>query len=409
MYLLISFLTSLIVLVVIENSQHYANKLSAKAASENTIEPISQVSLKNDGTIMVNGKPFFPIGLYHNSQASPDWSTTGIRRLNDLKEIAKAGFNTIHPEIGGNEANDKLFLEQALKLGVYVLPNFSYDNRIDIINKYKDNPVILGWDIADDVDHPNNEFTPNEILGWHRAVKQIDNNHLTYISGAFLTRIRAFLHSADILGFQSYPIGNDPSDKNPLRNNYYTYYTLLAETLNSHVNFPEITLRKPTIIANLQAFPWQYRIPSFHEIRNMTYSALINGSKGIIFYTYFSNGWELSQNTDLWKGMKSLVDEIKELSVIFLEGKLTRIDTKIDNLYAGKWIYQDSIYLIVLSTFPKEVVNVSINILDTIEGAVQPLFPEQPSGMQLQNGMLEGIIKPGDVHVYQLFKSKRGD
>jgi hypothetical protein len=399
MYLIFCFFTSLFIIILVATGV-----TTVRVSSTNIIEPVSRASLENDGNIMINGKPFFPIGLYHNSQASPDWSSNGVKRLNDLKKIAEAGFNTIHAEIGGNEESDVSFLKEAVKLGVYVLPNFSYDNRIKIISKYKENPAIIGWDIADDVDHPNNKFTTNNILGWHREVKQIDSSRLTYISGAFLNRIERFIHSADLVGFQSYPIDNDPEDKNPLRNNYYTYYTLFTEKLGDDSNQSEEVLDKRTIIANLQSFPWKNKPPTFHEVRNMTYAALINGIKGIIYYTYFSDGWELSQNIELWEGMKILTHEIKYLSTVFLEGQLTKIDTKIDNLYAGKWIYKDSIYLVVLSTLPKGELEASIDISLEDEWSLKPFFSGQPYGMKLENGNLKGFIKSGDVHVYQLLK-----
>lgn len=395
-------LAATVVIGKVMNSPFYANKLYTSAALINTIEPISKVSLTNDGKILVNGKSFFPFGLYHNSQASPDWSNTGITRLNDLKKMAEAGFNTIHPEIGGNDKNDLAFLEKALKLGVYVLPNFSYDNRIEIISKYKDNPAILGWDIADDVDHPGNNFTPDEILEWHRQVKRIDSNRFTYISGAFLNRIEPFIHSSDIVGFQSYPIDNDPADKKPLRNNYYTYYSLLTAKLKNNGNSSEPILDKRTIIANLQAFPWKDKPPTSHEVRNMTYSGLINGVKGILYYTYFHKNWDLPLHTDLWNGIKSLVPEIKTLTPILLDGVLTKIDTKVDDLYAGQWTYNNSVYVVALNTNPHNSIQASITIPAEVKGSAQPLFSERPKGMVYTNRKLSGMIQPGDVHVYKI-------
>jgi hypothetical protein len=391
MHLTIRFLISLVLVILFATE---VTKL--QASSTNSIEPISNVSIGNNGTILVNDKPFFPIGLYHDSQASPDWHTQGVKRLNDLKNIAEAGFNIIHPEIGGNDESDMSFLKEALKLGVYVLPNFSYDNQTATISKYKDNPAILGWDIADDVDHPDNKFTQSSILRRHEEVKNIDSNRLTYISGAFLNRIEAFIHSADLVGFQSYPVDNNPEDKSPLRSSYYIYKTLISEKLSGD--------SKHTVIANLQAFPWKDIPPTFRDVRNMTYSALINGVKGIIYYTYFSDSWELSQNTKLWEGMKSIAHEIKEFSNVLLEGKLTNIDTQIDNLYVGQWVHKNNIYLVVVNTFPELKSQASINIPIQGEWSMKSLFPGQPSGMNFRNGRLQGIIESGDVHVYQLSK-----
>lgn len=384
------------------NSQFWANKQSAQAAPTNAGKPISEVSLNKDGTIMVNGKSFFPLGIYHNSQNSPDWSTTGKRGLNDLQEIAKAGFNTIHPEIGGNYESDVLFLKEALRLGVYVLPNFSYDNRIAIISKYKNNPAILGWDIADDVDHPNNKFTPAKIMKWHRDTKQIDSNRLTYTSGAFLNNIEPFMHTSDIVGFQSYPIDNGTGDKKPLRNSYYTYYSLLTAKLDNNGNPSEPILDKRTIIANLQVFPWKDKPPNAHEVRNMTYSALINGVKGILYFTYFDGKWDLPIHKDLWNGIKSLVPEINTLTPVLLNGALTKIDTKVDDLYAGQWTYNNSVYVVILNTNPDNFIQASVKLPTQFKGSAQPVFSERPKGMVYANRKLSGVIQPGDVHVYKI-------
>lgn len=415
-YLVIGLFTSLLIITLfamgvptpvefkVMNYQFWANNQFTQAAPTTAIKPISKVSLKQDGTIAVNDKSFFPLGIYHNSQNSPDWFTTGKRRFNDLQEIAKAGFNTIHPEIGGNYKSDELFLKESLRLGVYVLPNFSYNNRVAIISKHKNNPAILGWDIADDVDHPNNKFTPAKIMKWHRETKQIDNNRLTYTSGSYLTKIEPFIHTSDIVGFQSYPIDYDPADKKPkpLRHGYYNYYSLLTAKLDNNGNPSEPILDKRTIIANLQVFPWKNKPPNAHEVRNMTYSALINGVKGILYFTYFDGKWDLPIHKDLWNGIKSLVPEINALTPVLLNGVLTKIDTKVDDLYAGQWTYKNSIYVVVLNTHPDNFIQASIELPTQSKGSAKPLFSKRPKGMVYSNRKLTGMIQSGDVHVYKI-------
>lgn len=416
-YLIISLFTSVLAIALfttgiptpvgfkIMNSQFWANEQSSQAAPKTALQPISKVSVKKDGTIAVNGKSFFPFGIYHNSQNSPDWSTTGKRRLNDLQDIAKAGFNIIHPEIGGNYKSDELFLKEALRLGVYVLPNFSYDNRVAIISKHKNNPAILGWDIADDVDHPNNKFTTAKILKWHRETKQIDPNRLTYTSGSYIDKIEPFIHTSDIVGFQSYPVDYDPANKKPkpLRHGYYNYYSVLTSKVDNNGNPTEPIRGIRTIIANLQVFPWKNKPPTAHQVRNMTYSALINGVKGILYFTYFDGKWDLPIHKDLWNGVKSLVPEINTLTPVLLNGSLTKIDTKVDDLYAGQWTYKNSVYVVALNTNPDNSIQASIKLPTQSNGSAKPLFSERPKGMVYSNRKLTGIIQSGDVHVYKIF------
>ncbi|WP_414586015.1 hypothetical protein [Scytonema sp. PCC 10023] len=373
-------------------------QVSASAIASKTTSNL-RVYLRDDGTVMVNNQPFFPFGFYHDSQKSPDWRTTNSKRLNHLKEIAAAGFNIIHPEIGGNYESDKVFLGVAEKLGVRVLPNFSYNSRLEIINKYKKEPIIIGWDIADDVDHPNNKFTPKMISNWHTEVKNADPSRITYVTAAFPKRVNQFINVSDIVGFQSYPIDNDPNVTKPLRSSYYTIQSAFQDEKGNFYNRP--------IIALLQTFPWKNKPPKFHEVRNMTYSALINGVKGIIYYSYFFDGWELSQQKDLWNGMKSLAPEIKNLSPVLLNGSFTKIDTKVDDLFAGQWIYGNNVYVVVLSTSPTKTIEASITIPAKVTGSAQPLFSERPSGMVFKKDKLNGLIKPGDVHVYKILNNSK--
>lgn len=383
-------------------SQVVADDSGTKNASNNSIKTmknISRVYTRSDAALMVNDQPFFPLGFYH------DWySANNIKRLADLKNIAAAGFNVIHADITDDYDNELIVLDEAKRLGVYVLPHYVHpkiNNQkfLDIVNKYKNKPALLGWYIADDVDAPSNGYTPQKIQNLHNKIKAADTNHITYISG-FSEKIIDYINSADVVAFQSYPISNNPTEKKPLRRNYYD---MLTATQNENG-----TPHNRAIIANLQTFSWENsRPPTFKEIYNMTYGALINGVKGIIYYSFFieEDSWDLSQNKDLWNGMKSLVPEIKKLSPVFLEGKLTQLDTNVDDLYAGQWVYENLVYLVVLNTNPKESINASITIPTKARGLAQSVFSGRPSGMVFQDGQLSGSIQAGDVHVYKLSKN----
>lgn len=362
---------------------------SATAAISNSP---TKSSIRKDGTILVNGKPFFPFGLYHDSSYTADWHGNNTKRLNDFKKIAAAGFNTIRPQIGGNYDADIAFLNEAQRNGIYVLSSFNYDRRREIVDKYKFHPAILGWEIVDDIDHPNNGFTTESVLDGKREIKSSDANRITYVSGAFPRRIESFFNLGDVLGFQSYPIDNDPNVSNPLRSHYYS---LLSVTEAARKN-------NQSIIANLQVFPWEKQSPSSKELRNMTYSALINNVKGIVYYSYFYPGWELSQNSDLWNGLKSLVPEINELKPVLLEGKWKKINTGIDNLFAAEWTYNGSVYLVALNASSTDDIEASIPISESVTGSVEALFNNRPQGMSFDEGKLSGLIEAEDVHVYKL-------
>lgn len=349
-------------------------------------------SVREDRVILVNGQPFFPFGMYHDSIDSPDWSTTNTKRLNDLKQIIAAGFNTIHPQIGGNFDADITFLDEANRNGIYVLPNFSYARRTEIVDSYKSHPAILGWNIADDVDIPANGFSVGGILDWKSDVKSIDPSRITFVSSVLPNRMESFINTADVVGFQSYRIDNDPAVLKPLRENYYFLYA--ATEAGKRNNKP--------IVATLQAFPWENQPPTSRQLRNMTYGALINDVQGILYYSYFYKGWELSQNSDLWNELKSLVTEFKRLEPVLLGGSWKRLNSGIDDLFAAEWTYQGSVYVVAINTSPTDSIKASIPIPETVTGSIETVFSNRPSGMSLDGGKLTGSIGSEDVHVYRL-------
>ena len=365
--------------------------MNIKATFANS-DSVTNTSIREDGTIMVNNQPFFPFGLYHDSSYISDWYGSNTKRLEDLKVISAAGFNTIRPQVGGNYDADVAFLNEAQSNGIYVLSSFNYDKRTKIVDRYKFHPAILGWEIVDDVDHPNNAYSVGGVIDWKAEIKSTDSNRITYVSGAFPTRIAPFFNLADVLGFQSYPIDNDPNVTKPLRSHYYALKSVTEAARRNN----------QSIIANLQTFAWRNIAPSPKQLRNMTYSALINNVKGIIYYSYFYPGWELSENSALWNELKSLVPEIKQLNSVLLEGSWKRLNSGTENLFAAQWTYNESIYVVALNASPTDIIETSISIPEAVNGSVEALFSNRPQGMIFNQGKLSGSIQPEDVHVYKL-------
>lgn len=149
-------------------------------------------------------------------------------------------------------------------MGHYYHNKIDNQNFLDIVDKYKEKPSLLGWNIADDVDYPKNNYEPIQIKNLSDSVKSVDKNHITYIT-SFSKKIRSFLYSADVIGFESYPISNHVNERNPLHVNY--------ENMIIATKHEDGTPYNRTILAYLQAFPWEDSPPpTSQEIYNMTYS-----------------------------------------------------------------------------------------------------------------------------------------
>ncbi len=338
-----------------------------------------------NGITIVNGKPFFPFGFYHVS-----WKLKPEELIKDMRDIAAAGFNTIHASATEVNSYDR-FLNEAAHLGLYVVSEEGI-GLVNMVNSFKEKPAVLGWNIADDVD--NGKLVPQEVLKFHQQVKLNDPNHITYISG-YSNKIKEFASCADVIAMQSYPIGNG-NDEISLT---YDRISLARDAVS-----PD----KKAVYANVQAFAWQntkkgeshpIRVPTFDEVRNMTYQALLAGAKGIIYYTYHDGDWHLPSYPALWAGMKTLVPEIKAISSLVLNGQLNKIDVGVEKVIAGMWRERNQ-SLIVIINRSYEPRRVSIAI-PGIFSQIKPIFDNRPATLVLNANRLSGFLTPLDVEVYQ--------
>ena len=346
-----------------------------------------KVEIHADGITMVNGKPFFPFGFYDVS-----WKSTADERMNHLRDIADAGFNTIHASV--TRLDDyEAFLDEAERLGVYVLSEQNV-GLLNLVNAFKHKPAVLGWSIADDVD--DGTWPPQKVLESHQQVKASDPNHITYVSG-YSESIGRFANCSDVIAIQSYPIKVGKAELS-------STYSKVSVARDAIAKF------NGAVYANLQTFNWSFtnrpeykdaRIPTFSEVRNMTYQALLAGAKGIIYYAYHDRGWHLPDSSNLWKELKSLVPEIKAVSSSLLEGDFREINTGVKNVLAGIWVSKDQALTVIVNNSYKNNAEVAIELPVGVSEA-RPMFEGRPSGMSVKEGKLSGSLNPLEVHVYSL-------
>ena len=336
------------------------------------------------------GKSFFPLGFYHVSNR-----LTAAQRMTALQDIAGAKFNVIHA--GCSNLDDySQFLDEAHRLGIYVITEFDRTNYRQIIERFKDKPAVLAWNIADDAgDHQSKA----EILDLHHKIKSIDPRHYTYISiSGWSKKWSEFSDIADLNGSQSYPIGYTLGNQvkglpNTLIEVNHTFN--LARAAASKQNRP--------FIANVQAFKWdQQRSPTAKEVYNMTYQSLLAGVKGILFFAYDDGDKnQIRSNPLVWNKLKILAAEIDQLSPMLTDGKLTKLATNNLELLAGQWKYQNQLYIIIVNTSHSKVISTAIKI-PIKKGLATAIFSDRPSGLKIKNEYLRGMVQPEDVHVYKI-------
>ena len=361
---------------------------STPSASAYVQELQAGVTIRDDGVLLVAGQPFFPFGfaLYPRYEGGSFGAET-------LQAIAASGFNTLHAPIRDNYHD---LMDDALRLNIHLLaeiyPYELEDSEISrIIAAVKDHPALLAYAIADDVDD-GNYYTPERVTWVNQLVKQVDRQHPTYISGYRPDRIADFMASADIVAMQSYPIGKSKADLASIGHVNFA----LSQTQHAAQPF------KRSIMANLQSFAWpDRRSPTPDEVRNMTYQALVNNVRGIIYYTYDDGFWRLEQHPALLQAVQGLAPEINHLAPALLNGVYTPIESGNPHILAAQWLYDQSRYVIVVNT-AQQATQTSLSLPAPSRAQAEPIFPGRPAGMRLSNNQLSGRLEPLAVHVYRV-------
>ena len=170
-----------------KRSPERKNRVSAKSAT--TFEIVApnraQTVLDEDGTFLVNGMPYFPLGIYHTSM--------------EFEKLADIGFNACQLWIWetGNDYGNAQHLARASGLGIRALLESNLGAQPWMVDKLQDNPGLLMWYVKDE---PNESHILDleKLNGtWHK----LDKQHPTYICSCRPDLFAMHANYCDVLGF----------------------------------------------------------------------------------------------------------------------------------------------------------------------------------------------------------------
>ena len=266
----------------------------APAAREVKIDLFSQ-------SLLVNGEPFFPIGLY--------WLRADI-----LAPMRQLHFNSgdYYYKLRGEEV--AALMDAAAVEGMQILlelteyarrkPEPDYRAIAALVKRYRQHPALLAWYLVDEPDET--KMAPASALAIYELIRELDPYHPVYLVNNRPHTYAAYSDASDILAIDVYPIPNYPISR-----------------VGSYMERARWTSleRKPVwLIA--QAFGgvehWA-RSPTASELRNMIYQGLVGGAKGVLFYRYCQENERHIQPLALWREVQHLAAELAELGPVLLQ------------------------------------------------------------------------------------------
>ncbi len=299
-----------------------------------TVKKISAAEVKalpvyidrNNNTI-VDGKPFFPMGFFMGASES------------QIDEVANSPFNTLLIYGTNRIAKDKMtalmdkIQEKNLKL-VYcmndVYPRATYlekdgwegikgngDISRAVVESYRNHPALLAWYLNDEIPR---EQQP-ELLDYYRRVREGDPAHPTLITLCQKKDFAWLWQTTDILSGDPYPIPRGTvtevawameKSKAPSMGSQPIWLVPQAFAWYQHDAKNTDRARTPS-----QKDLDTGRAPTYEEGRCMTYIGLTHGAKGLIYWCYY-NMRVLPQYEEMWTWMKSIGQEVKDLSPMLL-------------------------------------------------------------------------------------------
>ena len=328
-------------------------KVEDNCRAEREIEKVAKlpqrkVSVDRLNRLMVDGKPFFPIGLFWNDAEITD---------KKLAFYADSPFNCILNYQQPTKAHMDAYQRHGLKViytieGVYS-PGGRFTNEQCItswtrkaVEAHRNHPALLAWYMNDERGYV---YIP-QLNRRHRLVRDLDPDHPTYTVLYQLDLIGQFMDAFDVIGTDPYPVGGGDD---------YRICSLWADA----------SVRESFSIRSVwqvpQVFDWGVyhknkadtsRQPSVREMKSMFWQAVACGANGLVGYSYFDlkrMDWKTPFDKS-WADVCEAANEIKRFFPVILSGDTPpAVFCDSTNARVRSWREKDDVWVLVANAVNK--------------------------------------------------------
>ena len=303
------------------------------------------------GRTIVDGKPFFPLGMYMARATKTE-----------LDAYREAPFNCVMPYY--EPTKEDLDLCAAADLKVVFSLKDAYRHKgwakkkgikteadevayvTDRVNAFKSHPAVLAW-YHDDESGP--EYA--KMLAKRRDLfERLDADHPTWICLYQIHQLESYMGAFDVIGTDPYPVARSP--------------------LSLAANWTRITFKNTLGVRPVwmvpQAFSWKWypdgrsgdRMPTEAEMRAMSWQMIACGANGLIYYAFHNirknSGADYEKN---WSAVKTVASEIaSRLDVLLSDpGPAAKCGIDAARLPVRTWRRGEETFVLAVNATPDAV------------------------------------------------------
>ena len=277
-----------------------------------------RVTMRDDGGVLVGGKPFFPIGIYGVREC--DANGNDMRQaMRDLKGI---GINLVHTYYVSRNGTLQKFMDAAHEFGLKTWVPAGQSNKEFLeanILSDRHHPSILAWYLGDDT---GNYLSASEIFRRHEVCHALDPDRITvqadYLHGRRSTRYLDYVNVTDAFLPEIYTVFVKEHTGGEVADVLCDINTVKA--CNRMKGSPNRSFWP--IIQYFEGWRDWKRFPDAKELRAMTFAAIVGGGKGVTYYIYSDsktkrpNGWwglGVTHTPEHWATFSKVIREISAI------------------------------------------------------------------------------------------------
>jgi len=380
----------------------------------------TSVRIDKDNRWIVNGKPYFALGL---SGAPPaDLKTPDGK--DGWAELASGGINWMR--IGAFPWKEEAVhdvqaqMDAAARVGIYGMlalwdlsapENEKEEAQLKAtIERFKDHPALICYKDVDEPAWGKRKLEP--IIKGYKIIKELDPGHPVVMINAprnTVEELRQYAVACDGTGVDIYPVSVPMGGHSGLPNKQMSVVGDYARRMNEVVEGRKPVMMVLQITYSGTTPPKHVLVrPTFYQQRYMTYQAMIDGAKGIMYFGGYivlnDRDEKLGFNWTYWYDvLKPLLKEIgpgtEVYSVVTAPSKddvKLKVDGADDLEYLARKV-DGKTYVLAAK---REGSEASIK-LSGFKGSGEADVLYENRKVAVKNGVLEDTFKPNEVHVYK--------